>query len=182
MCATRMSDGEPGEDFIRLSTVLGGDEGRTFNTLLISVRLHCHSSPYHFQRLLHNWTPETGQESVLQLMTSYLKIMEKAMGSPFILRNATEQFKQFFQKVPQTLPQTFSLACGLSKEVETQVDFRVQSGCFHVYSGVSGSHSPSACAVGWFPLLSPTTTREKKSGACNQNIKLTAGVESSPVC
>jgi hypothetical protein len=41
MCATRMSDGEPGEDFIRLSTVLGGDEGRTFHTLLDSVRLHC---------------------------------------------------------------------------------------------------------------------------------------------
>jgi hypothetical protein len=41
MCATRMSDGEPGEDFIRLSTVLGGDEGRTFHILLDSVRLHC---------------------------------------------------------------------------------------------------------------------------------------------
>jgi hypothetical protein len=54
MCATRMTDGESGEDFIRLSTVLGGDDGRMFNTLLDSVRLHCHSSPYHFQLLLHN--------------------------------------------------------------------------------------------------------------------------------
>ncbi len=44
MCATRMS-GEPGEDFIQLSTVLGVDEGRMFHTLLDSVRLHCHSSP-----------------------------------------------------------------------------------------------------------------------------------------
>jgi hypothetical protein len=113
MCATRMSDGESGEDFIRLSTVLGGDEGCMFNTLLDSVRLHCHLSPYHFQLLLHNWTPEPGQESVLQLMTSYLNIMEKAMGSPFVLRNATEQFKQFFQKVPQTKLQAFSLTAGL---------------------------------------------------------------------
>jgi hypothetical protein len=100
MCAARMSDGEPGEDFIRLSTELGEDEGRMFNTLLDSVRLNCHSSPYHFQLLLHNWTPEPGQESVLQLMTSYLNIMEKAMGSPFVLRNDTEQFKQFFRNVP----------------------------------------------------------------------------------
>ncbi len=74
MCATRMTDGESGEDFIRLSTVLGGDAGRMFNTLLDSVRLHCHSSPYHFHTLLHKWSPEPGQESVLQLMTSYLNI------------------------------------------------------------------------------------------------------------
>jgi hypothetical protein len=122
MCATRMSDGESVEDFIRLSTVLGGDEGRMFHTLLDGIRHLCHSTPYHYQ-LLHNWSPQPGQQSVLQLMTSYLKIMEKAMGSPFVLRYATEQFKQCFQKVPQTLPQAFSLASGLSKEVETKVDF-----------------------------------------------------------
>ncbi len=52
MCATRMTDEDSGEDFMRLSIVLGGDEGHMFNTLLDSVRLHCHSPPYHFQRLL----------------------------------------------------------------------------------------------------------------------------------
>ena len=78
-----MTDEDSGEDFIRLSTVLGGDEGRMFNTLLDSVRLHCYSSPYHFTRLLHHWSPQPGQQSVLQLMTSYLNIMKKAMGAPF---------------------------------------------------------------------------------------------------
>jgi hypothetical protein len=78
MCATRMSDGESGEDFVRLSTVLGGDECRMFHTLL-DLCLHCHSSPYHLQLLLHNWSPQPGQQSVLQLMTSYLNIMEKAI-------------------------------------------------------------------------------------------------------
>jgi hypothetical protein len=51
MCSTWMTDEDSGEDFI-----LGGDEGRMFNTLLDSVRLHCYSSPFHFTRLLHHWS------------------------------------------------------------------------------------------------------------------------------
>jgi len=73
------------------------------------------SSPYHFTRLLHHVTT-TGH-------AAHLNIMEKAMGAPFNLRNTTEQFKEFFHKVPQTLQQSFSLASGLSKAVETKVDF-----------------------------------------------------------
>jgi hypothetical protein len=154
-----------------------------FNTLLDSVRLHCHSSPYHFQLLVHNWTPEPGQESVLQLMTSYLNIMEKAMGSPFVLRNAAEQLKQLFQKVPQTKPQAFSLAAGLPGKVESKIDFSGFQAAVSTYMQEFLAHTPpNPHACRGFPLLGPTTIREKKSEACLQNTKLTASIESSLVC
>ncbi len=143
MCSTRMTDEDSGEDFIRLSTVLGGDEGRMFNTLLDSVRLHCYSSSYRFTRLLHHWSPQPGQQSVLQLMTSYLNIMEKAMGAPFNLRSTTEQFKEFFQKVPQTSQQSFSLASGLSKAVEAKVDFAGFRAAVSTYMQEFLAHTPS---------------------------------------
>jgi hypothetical protein len=143
MCSTRMTDEDSGEDFIRLSTVLGGDEGRMFNTLLDSVRLHCYSSPFHFTRLLHHWSPQPGQQSVLQLMTSYLNIMEKAMGAPFNLATTTEQFKEFFHKVPQTQQQFFSLASGLPKAVETKVDFAGFRAAVSTYMQNFLAHTPS---------------------------------------
>ena len=143
MCSTRMTDEVSGEDFIRLSTVLGGDEGRYFNTLLDSVRLHCYSSSFHFTRQLHQWSPQPGQQSVLQLMTSYLNIMEKAMAVPFNLSNTTEQFKEFFHKVPQTAQQSFSLASGLSKAVETKVDFAGFRAAVSTYMQNFLAHNPS---------------------------------------
>jgi hypothetical protein len=76
-------------------------------------------------------------------MTSYLNIMEKALGFPFVLRNATEQFKQFFQKVPQTLPQAFSLASGLAKAVETKVDFAGCRAAVSTYMQEFLAHTPS---------------------------------------
>jgi hypothetical protein len=143
MCSTRTTDEDSGEDFIRLSTVLGGDEGRMFNTLLDSVRLHCYSSPFHFTRLLHHWSPQPGQQSMLQLMTSYLNIMEKAMGTPFNLATTTEQFKEFFHKVSQTQQQSFSLASGLPKAVETKADFAGFRAAVSTYMQNFLAHTPS---------------------------------------
>ncbi len=153
-----------------------------FNTLLDSVRLHCHSSPYHFQLLLHKWTPEPGQQSVLQLMTSYLNIMEKALGSPFVLRNATEQFKQFFHQVPQTLPQAFSLASGLSKAVETKVDFAGFRAAVSTYMQEFLAHTPFQPVQSVGSLYPVQQRAEKRNAASLQNAKISAGIESSFVC
>ena len=162
MCSTKMADEDSGEDFIRLSTVLGGDEGRMFNTLLDSVRLHCYSSPFHFTRLLHQWSPQSGQQSVLQLMTSYLNIMEKAMGVPFNLANTTEQFKEFFHKVPQTAQQSFSLATGLPKAVETKVDFAGFRAAVSTYMQNFLAHNPSQPVQSVGSLYSVQQQRRKE--------------------
>ncbi len=110
--------------------------------------------------------------------------MEKAMGAPFNLRSTTEQFKEFFQKVSQTSQQSFSLVSGLSKAVEAKVDFAGFRAAVpvYIYAGVPRSHSLPAYAAFRFSLPCPTTTGEKKSGACYQNITIAAGIKSSLGC
>jgi hypothetical protein len=65
------------------------------------------------------------------------------MGAPFNLTNTTEQFKEFFHKVPQTSQQSFSLASGLSKAVETKVDFAGFRAAVSTYMQDFRAHTPS---------------------------------------
>jgi hypothetical protein len=65
------------------------------------------------------------------------------MGVPFNLANTTEQFKEFFHKVPQTAQQSFSLATGLPKAVETKVDFAGFRAAVSTYMQNFLAHNPS---------------------------------------
>jgi hypothetical protein len=59
------------------------------------------------------------------------------------LRNATEQLKQFFQKVPQTKPQAFSLAAGLPGKVESKTHFSGFRAAVSSYMQEFLAHTPS---------------------------------------